>query len=104
MRGSFVIFAFVVCGLILIGSMPSYAAVADANNVKEAIEGATVECTACHAPGNFKELNSFGTAYNGAGRSVEAVTAIAGDDSDGDGVSNADEISAGTNPGDAENN
>ena len=97
-KGIFVIFA--VLSIVLICGANSCAAISDANNVKEATEGLAVQCTACHLPGNFKELNSYGTDYKDAGRNVKAVTAIADKDSDGDGVSNADEISGETNPGD----
>jgi len=79
----------------------SFAMITDGSNVKEIYEGATVACTACHIAGNFKELNSYGKAYNDAGRSVEAVQMISENDSDSDGVNNADEIKSGTNPGDA---
>jgi len=92
------VFALVL-GAICIST--SFAAMPDANNVKEFHEGATVGCTVCHTEGNFKELNSYGNAYNDAGRNVDAVKAIDDEDSDEDGVSNYDEIKAGTNPGDA---
>jgi hypothetical protein len=77
-----------------------FATMQDANNVKEVHEGSAVGCTVCHPEGNFKELNSYGQAYNDAGRSVDAIKAIDAADSDGDGVANSDEIKAGTNPGD----
>jgi len=92
------VFALFV-GVIFVAT--SFAAMPDANNVKEVHEGATVGCTVCHPAGNFKELNSYGSAYNDAGRNLDAVKAIDQADSDGDGVANSDEIKAGTNPGDA---
>ncbi|MBU1045365.1 MAG: thrombospondin type 3 repeat-containing protein [Candidatus Omnitrophica bacterium] len=95
------VFALVLSAICI---STSFAAMPDANNVKQVHEGATVGCTVCHPEGNFKELNSYGNAYNDAGRSVDAVKAIDGADSDEDGVSNYDEIKAGTNPGDAESN
>jgi hypothetical protein len=88
-----------VLGIVCVSA--AFAAMADANNVKEAHEGVTVGCTVCHPEGNFKEVNSYGKAYNEAGRSVDAVKAIDAVDSDADGVVNVDEIKAGTNPGDA---
>jgi hypothetical protein len=91
----------VVLAMMAVCVSTSFAAMADANNVKEVHEGATVGCTVCHPEGDFKSLNSYGQAYNDAGRNADAVQAIDADDSDGDGVSNADEIKAGTNPGDA---
>ena len=73
----------------------------DAANVKQVHEGATVGCTVCHPEGDFKNLNSYGKAYKDAGRDVDAVKAIDNADSDSDTITNADEIKAGTNPGDA---
>jgi hypothetical protein len=53
-------------------------------------------------PGNVGDtLNAYGTAYKAAGRSIEAVAAIANLDSDGDNSPNSDEIAALRYPGDA---
>jgi len=53
-------------------------------------------------PKDFGEtLNPFGLAYAKAGRSVEALAAIAKTDSDGDGSANAAEIAGLRYPGDA---
>lgn len=101
MKGKILFLGVVALAMVAICVSTSFAAMPDGNNVKEVHEGATVGCTVCHPVGNFKELNSYGKAYNDAGRSVDAVKAIDAADSDGDGVSNADEIKAGTNPGDA---
>jgi len=52
-------------------------------------------------PGDYRgTLNAYGLAYVKAGRTVEAMKAIAQADSDGDGASNADEIAALRHPGD----
>ncbi|PIE66732.1 MAG: hypothetical protein CSA23_07625 [Deltaproteobacteria bacterium] len=74
-------------------------------------KGRTVElgsCQWCHqtygydGAGDIEEtINAYGNAYKAAGRNAEAVTRIDGLDSDGDGVSNADEIASNTFPGDA---
>ena len=45
-------------------------------------------------------LNSYGTAYNAAGRNEQAITNIKGDDSDNDGHTNDAEIVANSYPGD----
>ena len=45
-------------------------------------------------------LNAFGLAYKKAGRAVSALTAIAGQDSDGDGAANGKEIAELRYPGD----
>ena len=94
---------YLLLGTVIVLSMAtgSYAAMPDGKNVQKVHADATVGCTVCHPQGNFKELNSYGKAYLNAGRSVDAVKAIDAQDSDGDGLSNADEIKAGTNPGDA---
>ncbi|MCP4650650.1 MAG: hypothetical protein GY853_11300 [PVC group bacterium] len=102
MNGKIVLLILGVFAVMLVSCVVSFAAVSDANNVKEVYEGATVECATCHVPGNFKELNSYGEEYNDAGRNTTAVEISGDTDSDGDDVSNADEIMAGTNPGDAE--
>ncbi|MFH2144534.1 MAG: thrombospondin type 3 repeat-containing protein [Candidatus Omnitrophota bacterium] len=87
-----------------LGAMASYAAISDVNKVREANPDVTVSCTVCHEAGNFKALNEYGQAYKDAGRNADAVQAIADEDSDADGVTNAEELKAGTNPGDAEDN
>jgi len=53
-------------------------------------------------PQNYKDtLNAFGLAYEAAGRTVEALAAIARLDADGDGFPNAAEIALLRYPGDA---
>jgi hypothetical protein len=53
-------------------------------------------------PGNYGEtLNAYGLAYKKAGRTKEALAAIAGSDSDGDTFSNSREIAELRYPGDA---
>jgi len=99
MKGRVYVLILVMFGLLFLTSNNSFAAMPDANNVKEVHEGADVGCTVCHPAGDFKALNAYGKAYNDAGRSVEAVKAVDGEDSDADGVNNAEEIIAGTNPG-----
>lgn len=46
-------------------------------------------------------LNPYGAAYDDAGRNADALASIAGDDSDGDGYSNVDEIEQLRYPGDS---
>ena len=64
-------------------------------------------CDTCHAatdygrkPGNT--LTPYGIDYRNHGRNAAALAAIEKFDSDGDGVSNIDEITALTDPGDAQ--
>ncbi len=95
-------FQLILIAVIVLGfSSDSFAAMSDGKNVQKVHADATVGCTLCHSQGNFKDLNKYGRAYLDAGRSIEAVKAIDELDSDADGVINADEINAGTNPGDA---
>jgi hypothetical protein len=73
--------------------------------------GSVVACTQCHvAP---PEVNAYGAAVWGALLGIDAnfvydrdlpaaLAAVEGDDSDGDGVSNLEEIVLGTKPGDAQ--
>ena len=63
-------------------------------------------CDTCHALTDYgrkpaNTLTAYGTDYRNYGRSASALTAIEKLDSDGDGISNIDEISARSNPGDA---
>lgn len=65
-------------------------------------------CQWCHytygydGAGNIADtMNSYGAAFKAAGRNSAAITDIEGDDSDGDGYTNAAEIAAGRFPGDA---
>ena len=52
-------------------------------------------------PGDYRgTLNAYGLAYAKAGRTAEALAAIAGSDSDGDGAPNAAEIESLRHPGD----
>ncbi len=101
MRESKNIQFILVAVIVLSFSTYSFAAMSDGKNIQKVHTDATVGCTVCHPQGNFKSLNEYGTAYKEAGRSVDAVKAIDAADSDADGVANADEIKAGTNPGDA---
>ena len=64
-------------------------------------------CQWCHmtygydGSGDIEEtLNPYGTDYRNAGRNVTAFSSIEGNDSDGDGFTNKDEIDALSHPGD----
>lgn len=57
-------------------------------------------CTICHNDGDYSR-NSYGLALEGAKLDYKAIEQL---DSDGDGMSNLDEINAGTFPGDAKSN
>lgn len=61
--------------------------------------GYTPACAACHRDGGGSPLNSYGNDFKNAGKSMAALEAIAGKDSDGDGGKNGDEAIAKSNPG-----
>jgi len=75
----------------------------DINNVHTrypAMVGTRIDsCSLCHTS-SIPSLNPFGTAYKSNGRSLAALAAIEGLDSDGDGSTNLQEITALTFPGD----
>jgi len=81
-------------------------------NITDPTSGKTTfygSCDYCHHTYNtqaphgdiLQTLNSYGLAYNSAERNQDAIKAIAGTDSDGDGYLNGVEIQALTYPGDA---
>lgn len=102
MKGKYLVILAILSGMLLVYWTNSLAMLADKNNLQDEYKSATIQCDVCHVKGDFKALNNYGKDYNDAGRNTEAVKAIAGKDSDGDGIKNADEIMAGTNPGDPE--
>lgn len=62
--------------------------------------GYVPSCAACHTAGGGSALNAYGKDFKAAGKHRAALVAIAGKDSDGDGVANAVEARARANPGD----
>ncbi|HMN63049.1 MAG TPA: hypothetical protein PJ988_21965, partial [Anaerolinea sp.] len=76
----------------------------DINNVHTrypAMVGTRIDsCSLCHTS-SIPSLNPYGSAYKSNGRSLSALVAIEGLDSDGDGSSNLQEITALTFPGDS---
>lgn len=63
--------------------------------------GYTPSCNACHKDGGGTPNNAYGQQFKDAGESLAAFGKIAALDGDGDGVKNADEAAAKSNPGDA---
>ncbi|MCL4436224.1 MAG: thrombospondin type 3 repeat-containing protein [Thaumarchaeota archaeon] len=56
------------------------------------------QCTLCHtSTSGMNGLNPFGADFERSGHSISSIGSL---DSDGDGYSNAQELSAGTYPGD----
>jgi hypothetical protein len=58
-----------------------------------------VGCQLCHGHGGGTERNAYGAAWQKLGESMQGFRTLEGQDADGDGISNLDEIKAGSNPG-----
>ncbi|MBI3996240.1 MAG: hypothetical protein HY352_01150 [Candidatus Omnitrophica bacterium] len=98
----------VACSL----ARPAWATLGNFKTLKEAYPGKDAKsysCKICHlnAIGKKGELNAYGLALQklkGEGNAkvltADDLRAIEKDDADGDGMSNLDEINAGTAPGD----
>ncbi|HUR40883.1 MAG TPA: hypothetical protein VM240_06900 [Verrucomicrobiae bacterium] len=56
-------------------------------------------CHACHKDGGGTPLNAYGQQFKQGGKTLAAFGKIASRDADGDGVSNSDEATARSNPG-----
>ena len=105
-----------VAALLLVGGAPAWATMANVKTYKEAYPGKDAKaytCKVCHngAMGKKGDLNAYGVALQALSLQPKAPVdakklteadyrAIEKADADGDGVSNLDEINAGTAPGD----
>ena len=58
-------------------------------------------CAVCHSGDSETLRNKYGTSWEESGADAAAFKAIEKKDSDGDGISNLDEIKGGSNPGSA---
>ena len=63
--------------------------------------GKPTRCELCHVRGGGSRRNQYGMDWKKRGETIQAFTDIELKDSDGDGISNKEEILAGSNPGDA---
>ncbi len=81
-------------------ALPGYLA---AFNTKYGTSGTALDtCTTCHSEEEFPGRNSYGAAVEAQAGAIDArLAAVESLDSDGDGFSNIDEITARTFPGDA---
>ena len=96
-------------GLILALGSTAWATMDNLKTYKAAYPGKPATCKTCHqgAVGKKGDLNAYGTALQtskgGPGKALklttEDVKAVEKGDADHDGVSNGDEIAAGTPPG-----
>ncbi len=62
--------------------------------------GYSTSCTLCHSKGGGSQVNPYGSDFQRFGMTAAAFGAIEKRDSDKDGASNIDEITAKANPGD----
>ncbi len=90
----------VVAVMLLMPSISAQAEPAFARLYKQQY-GYPPSCNACHKDGGGTPNNAFGQQFKDAGESLAAFGKIAALDGDGDGVKNADEAAAKSNPGDA---
>ena len=75
--------------------------IANARSKYPAITGTRIDsCSLCHT-GSIPNLNPYGSAYKSNGRNIAAFDLIRAADSDGDGFTNLQEITALTFPGDS---
>ena len=100
--------------LVLLAAATAWATIENFKSFKQAYPGRepkAYSCKACHnsALGKKGDLNSYGEALKKSKAPADAkklteddYRAIEQQDADGDGASNADEINAGTAPGDPE--
>jgi len=98
--------------LALLGGEPAWATIENLKSFKQAYPGKdpkTYSCKICHnaALGKKGDLNAYGIALQKSKAPADAkeltkqdIRAIEKTDADKDGVSNLDEINAGTAPGD----
>lgn len=63
------------------------------------VYGKTVPCAMCHGGRGGTERNAYGDEWRNFGETLEGFKKIEHLDSDGDGASNAEEISVNSNPG-----
>lgn len=102
------------CVGLLLAAPCAWATMDNLKSLKQAYPGKDAKiysCKTCHlgAIGKKGELNPYGQALDALkekGSDTKKLTtedfkAVESQDSDGDGVSNGDELNAGTNPGDA---
>ncbi len=62
--------------------------------------GQAIRCDLCHSGGGGTERNPYGKAWQAAGERRVSFNKIEAFDSDGDGITNAEELKNGSNPGD----
>ncbi|HLG21623.1 MAG TPA: hypothetical protein VI382_02320 [Candidatus Manganitrophaceae bacterium] len=89
-----------MAGLILAVWATQAMALPSSRRLFEAKYGYKTTCSLCHEKGGGSASNDYGKTFLRAGANFQAFPKIEKKDSDGDGVSNLDEIQARSNPGD----
>lgn len=91
---------FMIVGVVLFVWATQAAALPSSRRLFEAKYGYKTTCSLCHEKGGGSASNDYGKAFLRAGANFQAFSKIEKKDSDGDGISNIDEIQAKANPGD----
>jgi len=89
-----------LAGLILFIWAAQAWALPSSRRLFEAKYGYKTTCSLCHEKGGGSASNDYGKTFLRAGANFPAFAKIEKKDSDGDGISNIDEIQAKSNPGD----
>lgn len=89
-----------LAGLILFLWATQAEALPSSRRLFDAKYGYKTACSLCHEKGGGSAGNDYGKAFLRAGANFPAFLKIEKKDSDGDGISNIDEIQAKSNPGD----
>jgi hypothetical protein len=91
---------FLITGVILGWSVVDACALPSSRRIFEAKYGYKATCALCHEKGGGSAANDYGKAFLRAGANAPAFAKIESKDSDGDGISNGQEIQSRANPGD----
>lgn len=94
-----VLFSLIV-GVVLFFWATQAEALPSSRRLFDAKYGYKTTCSLCHEKGGGSASNDYGKAFLRAGANFPAFLKIEKKDSDGDGISNIDEIQAKSNPGD----
>ncbi|MDX8390047.1 MAG: thrombospondin type 3 repeat-containing protein, partial [Mariprofundaceae bacterium] len=83
--------------LLAFSASPAYAFSSFLNSFNATYPSTTLggDCLVCHMNNSGGGFTAYGSAYKNNGKSFTAIEAL---DSDGDGITNLDEINANTNP------
>ncbi len=94
-----IVFVFFAAILVMAWATQAFA-LPSSRRLYEAKYGYKTTCDLCHENGGGSSSNDYGKAFLRSGANFQAFAKIEKRDSDGDGISNLDEIQAKSNPGD----